>query len=233
MTHLVTLVLAAGLGAAPDDRPPKAAEPPFAKELAKLQSELRTFEQEQRKGYTADLPENEKLDRVVREYEAFRRDGRPLVERALALVAPHAKDPAAVEALTWVLTSDPASAAAERAAELLMRHHLTDPRVLTAASMFSRYPSRWSERLFRALAGEDLPPPYGRGPALYLLGNLLMEKAEMPAKHKAADARNRRVMELFFGPDSLKEILAADPAASEAEAARLYAEVAEKYGQGQ
>src|SRR5262245_37558777 len=99
MPYLITLGLAVGLWAAQDGLPPRAGkkpnppEPPFAAELTKLKSELAKLEQEQRRGYAADLPEGEKLDRLVREYEALQRDGRPLVERALALVKPHAQDP--------------------------------------------------------------------------------------------------------------------------------------------
>ena len=205
-------------------------EPPFTAEFAKIKADMDKLSQESNKGYADAKTEEEREALQEKVYEANRRQGGPLVEKALTLVTPHAKDPAAVEVLVWVLNHHSLSgpATGDRAAELLREHHLTDPKTLEIASRYTHAPVRWNEKLLRALAAADLPKDK-KPQSKFMLAQYLASKASIPPILKSLDGPMLKRVEAFYGKEYLAELSAADASAIEAEAIRLYNEVVEKY----
>jgi hypothetical protein len=79
-------------------------DPPFAAEFAKLKSAAEKLTRDVEKGYTDAKTEEENKEKAT---VAFNRDGTPLADKALALIAPHVQDPAAAEVLTWRTAPEP------------------------------------------------------------------------------------------------------------------------------
>lgn len=210
------------------DQAGKAA-PPFAAEFAELKAAAEKLVQDAERGYTDAKTEEEKEAFMEKATVRFNREGTPLAEKALALILPHAPDPAAVEVLTWILSSFPSSPAAVQAADLLIKHHLTNPKTQETASRFVQAPMPWTEKLLRALAAADLPRQQ-KGQALYQLAQCPKAKAAMPSLLKGLDANTLKLVELRFGKDYIAQLRSADTAKLEAEAIGTFKEVAEKYG---
>lgn len=232
MNLLLNATLAFALAAIIHDPPPddNQGDAPFAAEFAKIKADMDKLNQERNKGYAEAKTEEEKEARQEKIYEAYRRDGGPLVEKALALATAHARDPAAVEVLIWVLNHHSLSGptAGDRAADLLIRHHLTDPMTLEIAARYTRAPVKWNEKLLRALAAADLPNDK-KAQAHYFLAEYLRSKASIPTMMRPLAGPMLKRTEAFYGKDYLAELSAASAADIEAEAIRLYKQVAEQY----
>jgi hypothetical protein len=205
------------------------ADPPFLAEFAKIKAATEKLMQDVEKGYTDAKTEKEKEAFVQKATETFDREGTPFASKALALVKPHAQDPAAIEILTWILSYFPSSPAAVQAADLLIQHHLTNPKTLETASRLVSAPMPWAEKLHRALIAADLPREK-KGRALFQLARCLKAKAAMPSQLKDLDASTARIMELRFGKNYIAGLRSADTAKLEAEAIGVFKEVADKYG---
>ncbi len=221
--------LALCCGAGPQEGPGKQEGPPLATEFAKLKAAVSKFEQEITKEFLAAKTEKEKEAVVNRALERQRKEGLPLAAKALALVRPRPGDAAAVEVLTWVLNSFPASPEAAQAADLLVQHHLKDQRTLQTAARFRGLPLPWTEKLLRALAAADLPRDK-KAFALFTLAESLKTAASLPAQLKEVDPATLKRVELQYGKDLLERLRAIDAAKTEAEAIRLFKEIAAKYG---
>src|SRR5262245_36878380 len=115
-------------------------EPPFAAAFAKLKAEndrrMKELSQAFDKTSAAAKTEDERRRLQAQLIADNFRGGEALAARAVALVRPHAADPAAVEVLTWVLVQHAGTDAANDAADLLINHHLLDPRTQQMAERF-------------------------------------------------------------------------------------------------
>jgi len=209
---------------------PKNTEPLFAAEFAKIKVAMNTLVQYTNKGDADARTEDENEALIEKALEIFDRDGTPLAEKALALVGPHVQDPAAVDVLVWILEHRPASSAAVKAADLLIQHHLKNSDTQKTAFRWVAAPMPWTEKLLRALAAADLPRE-SKGHALFHLALSLKAKAVFPGLLKSLDGhRSSRMMELRFGKAHATELRSGDVAKLEAEAIRLFTEIAERYG---
>ncbi len=225
-------VLVLLLGAAANDAPPKAAdkkEPSYLDEFQKIKKEMDKLQESLNKEFTAAKTEKERDALIGKATRLMKEKGEPLADKAVALVRPHAADKEAVEVLAWVLNYEPASPAANTAADLLAKYHLKDPRTLDTVSRFTHAPMPWTDKLLRTLADADLP----RGQkvrALLGLAESTKSRMELPGMLQGLDQATLQIVEERYGKKYLDELRAADPAKLEKEAVRLYKEAAQKYG---
>lgn len=226
---MAMLLMAGSPQAAKGPEPAAKADPPFLAEFAKIKAATEKLMQDVEKGHTDAKTEEQKEAFVQKATETFNREGTPLAEKALALVRPHVQDPAAVDVLSWILSYFPGSPAAAQAADLLIQHHLTNPKTQEMASRFVGMPMPWAEKLHRALAAADLPREK-KGRALFQLARCLKAKAAMPTMLKGLEPGMAKLVELRFGKDYIAQLRSADPAKLEADAIRLFTEVANRFG---
>lgn len=231
MHHSIVLALGAWLAAAQVDAPEKPNEPSsqFAAEFAELQKAMDGLMVEtwKREALAKTVQEREAV--IVEMYEIHRKEGPPLVDKALALVASRPDDPMAAEMLTWILSFYVSFSAQTKAADLLIEHHLMDPRTHDIASTLARQPMAWSEKVLRALVSADLPRDK-QAQAHFQLAQCIKMKASMPALLGTLDLKMQRMMKLRFGEEYLAEWAALDSDKFEKEAVQLFTEVLEKYG---
>jgi len=207
----------------------KKSDPPFAAQFEKLKAAMDRVFDDSEKGYSDAKTGEEKEAFVEKMMETINRQSTPLLEKALELVTPRVKDPAAVEILVWILNTQPASPAAGKAADMLIQHHLEDPKTQDIASRFVRAAMPWTEKMLRALAVADIPVEK-KGQALMQLAQCLQTEADFVPQLKKFDALKTNMAELQFGKEHLAKLRARDPAKLEAEAIKLFTEVADKYG---
>jgi uncharacterized protein (TIGR03067 family) len=209
---------------------PALAAADYLLEFRRLKEAMQKLDESASKKSTAAKSEEERAAAMLQAMRVLKDEGTPLVDRALALVRPHAADKEAVEVLTWILNQQPVSpTASAAAADLLARHHLQDPRTLDAASRFQHAPVSWTEPLLRKLADADLPGER-KVRALISLAVCAKTRAEMPAMFKDYDPAMLSMVENLFGKSYLAELRKADPAKVEAEAVKRFEELACKYG---
>jgi peroxiredoxin len=233
------LALSAACLVEPSGHAPAAKEPSFAIEARRVQNEMRKRNaariEEYHREFDAAKTDAEK--QRVRE-RSFRRrvDANLLAEHLVTLVRPHAADPASVEALTFVLNyyrgGHQSARAADEAVDLLIKYHLKDERTIESASIHNFDMARWTERLLRALAAADFPPPR-KARILYELAQYVEVEAELPSWLALLvtwdPAVGRWYERVKWEPDYLALMKAEQPK-REAEAVKLFERVAAKYG---
>jgi peroxiredoxin len=232
----LVMVLAASAARFPAETPP-GKELPSAPEIRRLQAQIDKIGKDQMEGWQAykTKPQAEQEAYRLRSFRQRREVGNPLAEQILDLVRPVAAEPAAVDALTFVLQryqqchrSDKAAA---EAVSLLIKHHVTDPKTVEVANQFIYDPKSWTIPLFRAVAAADLPTE-SKCRALYGLAECLKEQAWLVtwfAELQKLDPYWATVQERRYGKEFLAQ-LKDDQAKNEAEATRLFNEIAERYG---
>ena len=228
----IMLALGALLTAIQVDAPPeKTSEPSssFAAEFAELEAAMDDLYVETQKRYASAKTPEEKEEAFARMLETFATEGPALADKALALVVSRPNDPMAAEVLTWILSFYVSFGAQTKAADLLIEHHLMDPRTHDIASTLARQPMAWSEKVLRALVSADLPRDK-QAQAHFQLAQCIKVKASMPALLGTLDPKTQRMVELRYGEEYLAEFAALDSEILEKEAVRLFTEVAEKYG---
>jgi AhpC/TSA family len=234
MHNFLVVIVTAALGALPNVvlSQQKKAEPAFAAEFEKLKAALDKVYKiydDAEKGFKEAKTEEEKQALREKIAETVHRQGAPLVEKALDLVTPHAKDPGAVDVLVWILNTQPGSPTAGKAADLLIQYHLTDRKTQDIASRFVYAAMPWTEKMLRALAVADLPAEK-KGQALFNLAQCLQTEVEFVPRLKEFDAHKAKLAERQFGKEHLAKLLTRDTAKLQAEVLKLFTEVSEKYG---
>lgn len=219
--------------AKPAEKKPDEALPAFAAAFRVLKGEVAAkmdkYYEGTDKEYQAAKNEAERSAVLKRMREGSRKIQRPAAERAMALVRPHAADPAAVDALVWVVERG-SPALAEEAAAALTKHHAVDPMTISLACRNRGCPLKWAEPLLRAqLARADLPKP-SRPRVLLSLAVLRKTRSELPAMISESDDELMADLEGIYGAEALAGFRKIDVAAAEAEAIKLFGELAEKHG---
>lgn len=228
----IILALGTYLVMAQTDMPPEKtgkSNMALAAQFVVLKAAMDDIRAEVQKRFAAAETEEAKEEVIAKAFEIYAKEGTPLADKALAFVASRPDDLSAVEVLTWILENHSGSDAANGAADLLIEHHLADPRTQRTASRFVDAPMAWTEKLLRALASADLPHDK-QAQVLFQLAQCLKTKASMPALLETLNARMKRVMKLRFGEEYLAELYALDSAKLEDEAVLLFTRVADEYG---
>lgn len=148
--------------------------------------------------------------------------------KVLELVRPHAADPAAVEALVWVMMSSN-GAEATQAAALAAKHHLSNASVIDAACRTQETPKGWAEPLLRTLLASELPKA-ARARVLYSLATVRQRRSQFPALLATITPTQLALMERIYGKDTVAEYRKLDAVKAEADALDLFAELRDKLG---
>jgi hypothetical protein len=168
----------------------------------------------------------DEYEALVEEYREVRRP-REFAEKFLALAAKHPGDGAAIDALAWVLTNDAASAAAQRAVDLLLKDHLASGKLVEVCKRLSESESLAAERLLRTL--QERSPNRGvQAQACFSLAGLLRQQISYAVHLKENPAERKRI-EKFLGEECTKHVASLDPAKIEAEREQLYETILKSY----
>jgi thiol-disulfide isomerase/thioredoxin len=154
----------------------------------------------------------------------------PAAEKVLAAVRPHAADPAARDALVWVVSKSHGTAPGNEAAELLMKHHLTRAQTIDLAYEHKEAPLRWTEPMLRAqLAAAGLPKG-DRPRVLFALAWVKKTHSELPSLLARATDNELAQLEWHYGKGLVADFRKLDAARAEAEAVRLFTDLGKKHG---
>ena len=209
-----------------------AAEPgdSFQESLEKIKYEYSQLRNAAAQNVTAAESEAQREKAIAEYMQKLDREGGPLLDRALALVQPAATDPAAAEALAWIVESAPGSESAAKAADLLERHHLTNEATLNLASRFDSAPMSWTESLLTKLSKAPLPEK-SRARALLSLAKCVQSKAKIPAIFAQLEKPMFELMKLRFGEQYVAKLQSGDADQLEKRAIAMFQEVAGKFGE--
>jgi hypothetical protein len=175
-------------------------------------------------------------------YEKLYPDSEKFAERFLALAEKNPTDPAAVDALVWVvknarplwpvnIMTDKEKLAKqpfERAKAALLRDHLSSDKLGVLALRVGRLRTdRESEQLLRLLLDKS-PHREVQGTACLALGHFLKRQATT-LRHWGGDAEKAKRLESFYGKEETQHLLTLDAAKVEKEVEQLFERVVEKY----
>jgi len=160
---------------------------------------------------------------LLEEYREVRRP-REFAGKFLDLAAKYPRDVIALEALTWVLTNDPAGPAAARAVDVVLKDHLGSGRLADLCARLGQTQSLAAERLLRGVL-EKSPDREVRGAAHLHLSALLAHQAAMLSSQP--DQRKR--LEQFHGPQYVKHLAELDPEKLSAQREKLLEAVLKSY----
>ncbi len=152
--------------------------------------------------------------------------------RAVDLAEEHPTDPAAVEALNWVIAGGLGySPQTDRAYRLLIRDHLTSDRIGPALRRARVYDGICKEVLgFVQAVREKSPHPAMRGVSCLQLAELRARKAALVRRFRGAGEDYARRLEGWYGKEFVADVRASDPDRLTAEVEQLYETVARDYG---
>ncbi|MBP86889.1 MAG: hypothetical protein CMJ64_09250 [Planctomycetaceae bacterium] len=153
---------------------------------------------------------------------------RTFAKRFLALAEEHWKDPAATDALMWVVKKVRGRADTTRALELLAANHL-DCKKLGAASVdVARSRSLAAEKLLRAALAKS-PHVEVRAQACYYLALLLDSEAGITEQLKASPDLAPRVLQ-YYGADYGKHLSSLDSGELAEEREQVYETLLKSFG---
>ena len=169
----------------------------------------------------ADEPASpkEQYERLVQEHE----DGatpRELAARFLELAQKHPRDPAALDALVWVLTKLRSRPEAARALEHLETDHLKNEKLADACPAIARTFSTRAEKLLQA-ALEKSPHKKVRAQACWSWAALLKQQATIVEQLKTEPESADRVVQ-YYGSDYGKHLTSLDGEKLERQREQVY-----------
>jgi hypothetical protein len=188
-----------------------------------IQNEYQHAQQQFRAAYSKATTDDER-----RKTAESRPDAKKYLPRMMQLAEWAPDDPAAVDALIWVVDFGGQTKEAERAIERLARDHAQDPKV---RQISGRLVHRWSpatERLLRAIV-EKSPDRAVQGQASFALAQSLKNEARLARLVKQDQEVAARITQLD-GPERTEALRAEDPDALERRAEPMFEAVTEKFG---
>jgi thiol-disulfide isomerase/thioredoxin len=220
--RLVTTLglIAAALSAVAEDR---TASPP-----AQYRALVREYQDAQAVFFKALGAAKTDVER--REALAGKPDPADYADRFLALARANPSDPAALDALSWVLTYSPHSPAADEALELLAQNHVESPRLGAVLRNLTAARSEAAEALLRAVLAKNTSREI-QAQAFYGLALLLEARANRPAPAlplASAPAQDEVVLE--FENDAKKKARDEAKESPRDEAIALFTRLGNDYG---
>ncbi|MBC8353732.1 MAG: redoxin domain-containing protein [Planctomycetes bacterium] len=156
----------------------------------------------------APSPAAKQFKALVDEYEQ-EGGARTFSKRFLALAEERSKDPAAADALLWVVKNVRGRSDTTKALELLKANHLGSKTLGPACADVAQSRSLAAEKLFRALLKKS-PHTEVKAAACYYLAELLNGEAIVVDQLRAAPELAPRVLQ-YYGEDYGKHLAALDP----------------------
>ena len=194
---------------------------------ARLEAIVREYAQAQRgrlAAYRKATTDDERKKAV-----ASRPDAKKYVARMMELVESAPDDPAAVNALLWVVNNGGQTREVDWAIELLARDHAQDPKIMRIGSTPADSTSPAGERLLRAIA-EKSPDRAVQRRASFALARLLNNEAELVRLMKQNNNGFAASVTIFQGPERTEALLAKDPDALAKQGESLFKTAVEKFG---
>jgi hypothetical protein len=209
------------------DEPPGAPKAKVDSPRARfeaLQNEYNQAQQEFSAAYSKATTDEERQKAFESKYP----NPQKYVPRMMELAESAPNDPAAVDALVWVVQFGGQAKEADRAVERLARDHAQDSKVgqLSGNLVYSKSPA--AESLLRAIAGKN-PDRAAQGQASFALAQYVNNQAELVRLLKQDKEVVARV-EQFYGPERARALQGKDPDALAKEAESLFEAVIEKFG---
>jgi RNA polymerase sigma factor (sigma-70 family) len=184
----------------------------------------------------------EGLTRLEEASEAYLRSGAMPGDHApgfVALAERYPDDPAAVDALIWVVQQTqsaidmypgPFGQAAARAMEILARDHKGEPRLGPLCLKLVHYPSPRRDVFLKAIS-EGSPDRRVKGQATLALAQYLKLKAEIAKQLQQPNSpMDNEQVRSMYGPDYLKALKESDPAAILKDSERLSDRILADFG---
>jgi len=226
---LLALVLAPVLAAraAPEDAPKSDSELTAAqREVQALDKEYNDAQLAFSKAYRDAKTQEEKEKLFTETYPRPEK----YVPRFMELAKKHANDPAAADALIWVVSNAGRGKEGAEAIDILLKDHLSSPKLGDVCLALSYAPSAAAEKLLRA-AAKDSPHHDVQGKARFCLAGLLKRKVESARALKdPANAEQIPSYKEFYGEEYVAALLTLDADALEKEIEPIYEDVAEHFG---
>jgi hypothetical protein len=240
LTPLLVLSTACGCNKAPDKpQPVKVAgtagpqDKPQPDPVAKSEAaeRLQALQEEMQKARGELIAKYNKAEKDE-EKQALREQvngvGRSFAGRFLELAQKYPGDPAAAQALVFILVTAADSPQAETAAEIVVKNHLGDPNVLALVPRLGDSTAPAAETVLRGVM-EHAKDKADQGKAAFALAQSLKERVGKVREVKASTPDQLQQLKARLGEQGLKRLQEADPAKLEAEAEKLFEQIAEKY----
>jgi hypothetical protein len=148
----------------------------------------------------ADLQKQFRAAKTDEEKQKIREKGQELMkklpERAIDLAEKNAKDPVAIDALTWVLTRVRSEEMMDRVLETLGKDHLESPHLGKACEQLAEMPWPAVEKFLRAAVAKSKNKGV-QGLATFGLAKHLQSRAEEEGDAAKADQLNKEAEKLF------------------------------------
>jgi thiol-disulfide isomerase/thioredoxin len=209
------------------DEPPRAPNAKTDSPQARLEAILREQAQAQRASlaaYRKATTDDERKKAV-----ASRPDAKKYVARMMELAESAHDDPAAVDALLFVVNHGGQSTEVDRAIELLARDHAQDPKIMRIGSAPANSTPPAGERLLRAIV-EKSPDRAVQRRASFALARLLNNEAELVRRMKQNNNGFAASVTIYQGPERTEALLAKDPDALAKQGESLFKAAVEKFG---
>jgi hypothetical protein len=208
----------------PASKPAPAPGTPAA-EVAAVLKEFDAAEEAFDKLYQAAKTKEEKEKLFEEKYPKAEQWSPKLLEIATA----HPKDPAALEALQWVVQRDGDSDRGGQALEVLARDHLADPGLVEITDGLGYSVRPEAESLLRAAMRES-PDPVVRARATYSLAQVLRRVGGIAKRlNDPSDEEDRKNLHKWVGEAGCKRLAALDADKVAAEAESILLTVKDKY----
>jgi hypothetical protein len=207
----------------PPGAPGAKADSPQARFEA-IQKEYQQAQQEFSAAYSKATTDEERQKAFESKYP----NPQKYVPRMMELAESAPNDPAAVDALVWVVQFGGQAKEADRAIEHLARDHAQDPKVgqISGRLVYSMSPA--AESLLRAIA-EKNPDRAAQGQASFALAQWMNNEAELVRRMKQDKEVAARVKQ-FYGAERTEALQTKDPEAMARQAESLFEAVIEKFG---
>jgi hypothetical protein len=163
------------------DKPDKPAKP--AEQYEALVKEYEKAQQDFSKAYSAAKTDEERQKVFTDKYPQPQKYG----PRFMKLAEENAKDPVAVDALIWVATRARGTPESGKALDVLLKDHVTSPKLGPVCQSLMYSPDPEADRLLRSLM-EKNPSHEVQAQACYSLASRLKEHAQEAAQDKRPDA---------------------------------------------
>jgi hypothetical protein len=220
---LALLFVLAARAADDKDKPDKKAAP--AEELQALEQE---FQKAQQQIFERAIKAKSDDDRA-----AFGKEMRQLTTtftpRFLKLAEKNAKDPAAVDALLWVMQHVEMGKEADTAAEMIIENHLNSAKVKQSLQRFAQSQSSAAEKLLRAAM--KVNEVETQAVATFALAQYLKSRAELPTLLASLDEATLKQVEGNYGKQFLEDLRKVDSEKMTKEVETLLETVEKKFAE--
>jgi hypothetical protein len=207
-----------------DKEKPKPDKPsPAAAELRALEDEFSKAQNELYKPLQG-IKSQEEAEKIIEKEkinETSTKLSAEFAKRGWALAEKHAADQeGTVDVLVWIVSTFHGVPEAAKAADLIVKEHITDKKVDSLLGRLSHSPSEVADKLLGAAADKIKAPERGYL-ARFHLAQYLKNKAESIAIIASMDDKTRSMVETRIGKEYLARLSALDPAKLNGEAEAL------------